>query len=582
MASAVSLKRLLKKKSWTGEEIGKLQLLDLAITYKTVSEGKEAPPPLISEEQIIAAKKSLREAGQAEAYNNILSIYLWLQTRPAASNGYYFLLDSAIKEIGGHLNKAAFAEDIYRYAEKLPIIMTKAQYDRHRAERIEASFTDEDGQEITHDVYDLIMSALIFYADQLQREPRKANPLKAIKKRYSAQPVKSEIIRSLWGSATGEGYYTIEDGSGRRSDTMSAEEWEAATTPPATPEDLPGQTMVDGVLLDARARMDGATEEEYERTVGAWAVDHGIVVPTAWHEYEEAPEGLTKWAALEQLPYSDLYPADLDGSGDAWSEDNFTRSMKDFAAEFPELVTVILEDMDKRYFKGKPGLAALPVEKWATAQLTSRQLYEMDFYGERAYRERDSFIFDGNTRAQRNGVAILRESEIFNYSLDSRGHYVEPDLAGLVASHALEEFFPESENYAKSIGELEGARDNIITGYCAIMGFNAQIDIIIELTGVQELEVFKENTARIAERIEAMNNLIPLVYGMVQRSDYADKELQARKLEVLRDVFQPVDWKSLAIPPENLRKARELAKDFSAFSSRRHDFDVLLCYWMEE
>lgn len=36
----------------------------------------------------------------------------------------------------------------------------------------------------------------------------------------------------------GEGYYTIEDGSGRRSDTMTAEEWQKAITTPAMKQAL--------------------------------------------------------------------------------------------------------------------------------------------------------------------------------------------------------------------------------------------------------------------------------------------------------------------------------------------------------
>ena len=178
-----------------------------------------------------------------------------------------------------------------------------------------------------------------------------------------------------------------------------------------------------------------------------------------------------------------------------------------------------------------------------------------------------------------NGIAILRPSDIISKSrcIDERGYYVEPDIHPAISSHSLEAFFTESEDYAENIATVEDARSGLLANYYYLQGYNKQIDLIIALTDVPELEVFKQDLRGLEDKIQALNDLVPFLYKQIRDTDYRDKELQARKMEVLKDIFPPLDYKSLTIPEENIARAQELVGSFKAFLEQRVEFEDLLC-----
>ena len=97
----------------------------------------------------------------------------------------------------------------------------------------------------------------------------------------------------------GEGYYTIEDGSGRRSDTMTAEEWQDAITTPAMKTALRDMKATDGSgaeytqriaaerLLDrAKVIFEGGTEADADKAQHKKDYEKGLATPCKWHYYE--------------------------------------------------------------------------------------------------------------------------------------------------------------------------------------------------------------------------------------------------------------------------------------------------------
>lgn len=588
------IKRLLNKKGWTGRELGQLLLAKIAIEYKEALEGNRTPDALISDTQFQRMVNSITDKVQGRIYNQYFSIYEWLRTRPAITNGYFFSWRGHLNTVMNFISHALFAEDVYSYIEQLPAIFTQKQLEELRAERIEAHFKDEDGEELYSNVFNLVERAITYYARQLQKDPKKPNPLKAIRKKYIAEPVKSELIRSRWNKVNGEGYYTLEDG--RRGDQMTNEEWQDAIITPKMREALTQMRATDGrgtdftrdiaaqrLIQRAKVIFNGGTEDEADEAQHEADYKAGLAVPCEWHYYEDPPEDLTKWDIIEDEYLLEFYPADIDGSGDEYSKGNFTSSMEDFIAEFSELVAAMLADMDKLYFSKKP-LSKLPVEKWETTLISWRELYNMDFYGEKEDAESDTVIFNGDKRALFNGIAIMRASDLLAKSgrIDERGYYVEPDISPALANYTLEAFFTESESYASNVEMIEEARDGIIAGYYYLKGYNKQIDLIIALVDVPELEIFKQDLTELEQGMEALNGLVPFLYKKIKDTDYRDTELQARKLEVLKDIFPPLDYEGLTIPEENIAEATELVSSFKAFKENHTAFEDLLCYQPEE
>ena len=571
----MDMKRLLNKKGWTGRELGIIELTNMAVQFRQALQGEE-PKPLIETSQLQKMVNEIKDPVQGRAYNGYISIHEWLSLKYNIAQTQIQQAQLQYRTLEGFITTAILAEDVYRYVEQLPAIMTQKQYDKAREEGIEAYLTDEDGEDLQSNIFNLIERATAFYLHKLQTEPEKPNPLKAIRKKYIAQPVKSKLILDRYNEVSGEGYYTLEDG--RRSDQMTSEEWQKTLE-----EDINGETdtIAQQRIIDrSRVIFNGGTEEEADKAQEKADYERGLATPVKWHTYTEPPTDLTKWDIIEQELLFEFYPASLDGE-DPYSESNFNTSMEDFKEEFSELVAAMLSDMDKRYFKGdKVQASKLPVKEWGTTLISWRRLYELDFYGERAEAESDTSIFNGNKRALFNGVAIVRPSDLLYKCcrIDEQGYYTEPEIQSSLKKFSLEAFFTEAEDYASNIEVMETSRETFLDSYYFIIGYNYAVDRIAAVYDVPELEVFKMSIEELSDRIDAFNALVPVLYSRIKYTDYGDKELQAMKLKVLKDYFQPVEYKALAIPEKNKKEIEELLEDFKAFKPENADrFYNLLC-----
>lgn len=584
------IKRLINKKGWTGKELGIIELTNMAVMFSQTIKGEEVKP-IIESSQLKKMVNQIEDPYQGREYNRYISIHEWLsikyniaQTQLQQAQLQYNILEE-------YLTQAILTEDVFRYVEQLPIIMTQKQYDDFKAERIEAYFKDEDGKEIHSNIFNLIERAITFYLHKLKTEPAKPNPLKTIRKKYINQPVKSRLILDRYNDIAGEGYYTLEDG--RRSDQMTLEEWQEALTTPKTQEALMQMKATDGkgteyTTLIAQHRLinrykvifNGGTDEEADEAQRKADCEQGFFIPCEWHTYTEPPTDLTKWDIIEQELLLEFYPASLDGENE-YTAKNFLASMEDFKQEFSELVAAVLADMDKKYFYNDEIKASnLSLEEWETTLISYRRLYQLDFYGERTEAESDLQIFDGNIRALTNGVAILRPSDICGKSLciDKNGYFIEPEIINSLKENSLEAFFTESEEYADNTETIESTRETLLESYQFLIGYNYAIDQIAKIHDVPELKVFKMNVEALANKIEALNSIVFILYNRIRNTDYKDKELQAKKLQVLKDFFQPIEYKSITIPEEVKKEADELITSFKAFEPETADYFYQLLF----
>lgn len=570
------IKKILNKKGWTGRELGILELTNMAVMFKQALEGKDLQP-IVDMAQLQKMINGMIDRRQGDVYNGYIAIHEWLSLKYNMAIGWTQQAQLQFRTLEGFISNAIFAEDVYKYIEQLPAIMTQKQYEEAKAAKIEDFFKDGDGEEQGLNVFNLVEHFITYYLRLLQAEPKKANPLKDIRKQYLKEPVKSKLILSRYNEVMGEGYYTLEDG--RRSDEMTSEEWQEAVTTPKMREALRVMGTGDGagneytqaiaeqrLIERAKVIYGGGTEEEADKAQEKADYTRGLAIPAQWHYCEDPPADITKWDIIEQELLLEFYPASLDGE-DAYTESNFTASMKDFITEYKELINIALKEIDSRYFKGAGGLSELPVNEWETTVFDYRQLYNMDFYGFKATAEADTTIFDGNKRALLNGIAILRASDLLGKSsrIDEQGYYTEPEIKNILYSVSLEAFFTEAEDYADNIEMVESSRELLLDSYYFLMGYNFAIDTIARHYSVKELEVFKIDLKSLNIKIDALNALIPLLYRRIKDTDYIDKELKAKKLQVLRDIFPPVDYKALEIPAENIEEANELLEDFKAF-----------------
>lgn len=594
------IKRLLKKKGWTGRELGILELSNMAIMFRQALEGKE-PQPIVEQARFREMINGITDRQQGQIYNGYISIHEWLSIRYNIAQTQLQQAQLQYRTLAAYVTDAIFAEDVYHYIEQLPAIMTEKQYRDAREAGLKKWLYDEDGTERGDSLAALIERGISFYTKQLQTNPAKPNPLKAIRKKYIAEPVKSKLILEGYNEVMGEGYYTIEDGSGRRSDTMTAEEWQEAITTPAMKQALKTtdgsgteytqQIATRRLLERAKVIFEGGTEADADEAQQKKDYERGLATPVKWHYYEEAPADLTKWDIVEarlMYFYGGLF------CGMDVSEGEYLAELEDFLTEFRELADAIIADIEKLYLTGKKQLqplpvkghkplkdiASLPLEDWSSTVFSWGDLYKLDVYGFKDEAEEDSTVFDGNGRALRNGIAILRDvsSPLYARHVDEKGYYIEPSIRHKLSNFTLEAFFPEAEDYADNVEIVEDARQVLKASYYHLKGYNLALDMIARYYDVPELTVFKMPIDGIEDKIEAFNNLVPLLYKRIKDLHYGDKELKERKLQVLKDLFQPIDYEALTIPEDSREQAEQLLDGFKAFKPEYTAlFDKLLC-----
>lgn len=594
------IKRLLKKKGWTGRELGILELSNMAIMFRQALEGKE-PQPIVEQARFREMINGITDRQQGQIYNGYISIHEWLSIRYNIAQTQLQQAQLQYRTLAAYVTDAIFAEDVYHYIEQLPAIMTEKQYRDAREAGLKKWLYDEDGTERGDSLAALIERGISFYTKQLQTNPAKPNPLKAIRKKYIAEPVKSKLILEGYNEVMGEGYYTIEDGSGRRSDTMTAEEWQEAITTPAMKQALKTtdgsgteytqQIATRRLLERAKVIFEGGTEADADEAQQKKDYERGLATPVKWHYYEEAPADLTKWDIVEaglMYFYGGLF------CGMDVSEGEYLAELEDFLTEFRKLADAIIADIEKLYLTGKDPLqplpvegreplkdiASLPLQDWSSTVFSWGDLYKLDVYGFKKDAEADTTIFDGNKRAILNGIAILRASDLLDRSprINESGYYVEPDIMHTLSNFTLEAFFPEAEDYADNLEIVETARQTLIESYYHLKGYNYALEIIASFYDVPEIAIFQMNTSGIEDKIRAFNGLVPILYKKILDTDYEDKELKERKLQVLKDLFQPIDYEALTIPEEKKEAAQQLLVDFKAFQPENANrFDGMLC-----
>lgn len=556
----MNIKRLLNKKGWTGAELGIIELTNTALIFKQAMEGKE-PKPLIPASEFQRMIDNLRDPVQLKAYNNYIAVHEWIAVQFNTMQTHMQQAQLQYRTLEGIISTALLSENIYQYKERLPIIVTQKQYDDMKAEKVEEYLKDENGNDLWSDIFSLIEDAVDFYLDKLQSEPTKANPLKAIRETYISQPVRSRLILERYNEMTGRGYYTLKDG--RRSDQMTAEEWAKALD----------AKEIKLLLLRAKSTDGKGRVCTFDEALQRLKNQERILFSSVrfstlleWHAYTEPSANLTKWDVIEQKLLLEIYPASFDEE-DPYTKSSFTKSMEDFKAEFPELVAAMLEDMNKKYFKDDEiQISNLSLEEWGTTAISWRRKYELDFYGMKAKVENDANIFSYK-KSVLNGIAIVRPNNLTNKcrSIDARGYFIEPKVEKYSLLRSLESFFTESENYAQSVEIVEASKDAFLTSYYFLLSYNYVLERMAAIYAVPELTVFKAQIDAIGDRIDVYNDATPLLYSLVKDTEYDDKELQRKKLQVIDDYFQPIKYKELSIPADRKEQINELLEDFDNF-----------------
>lgn len=575
----LNIDSLLKKKGWTGEELGRLEIAIAMDEFKQTLDGAQNPKPLMSKAQFQKMINTLEDRQQGQIYNSYLAIHDWISRSYSVSASQEQQFQLRFLELSRPVWNANIAEDIYRYISQLPAIMTEKQY----KETVESRT-----REILHsswgtpgfNVFNLLDSAVLHYINELHKNPRKKNPLVPLKKKLEKELVTDPRILSQYNKVMGNGYYTSEDGT--RSDSMSSEDWFNFVAGDVMQRDPEDPEIMERHLQIARDMYNGMTEEEAQDALAERDRERGLFKRVKWHLYEDPPKDLNKWEILETGDLFEYYPSlaseDTDGNSIEDTASYSTAIAEEataFKKEFPSVVQAILKDME-RYIKG---VSKMPVEEWADTVLSWEDLYKLDAYGFRDTFLADNAIFDGDKRAVSHGIAILKPAWSGHCDrIDEKGYYKAPPIYDAVSPLSLLSYSPESDNYAYMVEGIEMVRGLLIDSLYWINGYNEAVKMVAKYFNVEELMRAYIPADPHLNKLKNFNDTVALLYRKIDSTDYEDTALKEKKLKVLQDVFYPVDLSEVMIPGEKIHRAKGWLRDFKAFTDEDKALLPYLCY----
>ena len=602
---AKSIKALLNKKGWTGKEVGKALLMNLKNDIE--NKGNPDKKPLFSQEDYNRMVDSLDTDYQYTQYKVLESIYSAIvdsfnyneAMAQQFYNGYYryFL---AIRE-------AQRAEDFFTTTEKFPLILTQAQYDRLAAER------EAYKRGFTESYYSLFFHTVAAFVDAVENDRADSVPediLAAITATQS-QKVTNKRILANWAEDMGEGYYTLPDG--RRSDNMTAEEWQAALTAlfmeshklyingelqdahttaqhfnterlltayrllfkgedaireayrERTGQELPEEYIGElekaiEEIIDETASPSRRGDPKREQLTAALFYNNGNKSPE-WHYYTEPPTDFTKYDVLADMldryrgAYSDRL---LESGGEYVDEVPEREQLKEFKKDYPALADAI-----KTYLEGTVA---------PTKGLKANQLYkDLITWGELAdmgYLDYQSLIAVDDADIVEH-IAQTQEDNTENFNRRARGiyhgiailkeakyfdageggEYIDP-----VADKLKLELLQGIDYLESNTGEAEYIAANLdflaLPALRYMYAYNAFIEIVAAAYDIDFMTVAKYDLSKFESQIEACNNMLYMLYKGV----YGTADDKKRKRAFIREYFQPIEIEDLK-PTEEAKEA---------------------------
>nr|CRY94005.1 hypothetical protein [uncultured prokaryote] len=125
------IERILKKKKWTGRELGILEVTNMALIFRQNLEGEKAIKPIIDRPTLSDMVNTLVDLQQRQIYMGYISIHEWISFHYSSAQSHMQQAQFQMHILTVYINDAKFAEDIYIYTEQLPAIMTQKQYNEY-------------------------------------------------------------------------------------------------------------------------------------------------------------------------------------------------------------------------------------------------------------------------------------------------------------------------------------------------------------------------------------------------------------------------------------------------------------------
>jgi hypothetical protein len=584
MANKYQLDKLLKKKGWTGKEVGQLLIASLLNDIKQLGQGEKTP--LFSQADFEKMESSLNSDFDYLSYGVYRELYSSIIDSFNIGQGLCQQFYNGFSRLYLMLREVQIADKVQKAYDDTPLIMTESQYKRLEAEAVQTLKGNKESY------YSLLFYILEKFLDAGDEAPE---PIRTAIEATKEIPAEKITFSRSYNEQMGLGYYSLPDG--RRSDQMTSEEWQKALEEeflrthkltingePASTEETIREYNIDRltkgyelffkgakairefVLERTGKELDGTDEEIEEALDGI--IDYvgkarynpnaekieealGFSTPAEWHTYEELPEGLTAYDLLHLIAESSSY-----------EETDEKKHLKAFKTEYKELYTALNAYIEENVPKArglKPNQLYKDIVSWgeladagiigysSLIQPDDREIVQIWTEGEDTTENKSKRL-----RAGRRGIAILRNPA--SYQTDENGDYIEKKspLPFFLSLYTL-------EGDGDKIAEINSHIDNLIyPALSYLYAFNSLMGIIGKVYDLPELEEVARFDTRIFEsNMSGYNGMLYLFYHNV----YGNEEEKQRKRAIIKEIFRPLEADTLKPSQEAIEEVTaELTK----------------------
>lgn len=590
---AKTVEQLLRKKKFTGQEVGQAYLITLAAQKKAQREGKEFKPPF-TRADLDRMENSLQTREQYSVFRVYSAIYRALVDAANMTeaniqqvyNGYYRLIYT--------LKDCMQADTALKAVESYPLIMTQGQLDQIIKE------LTEERRSFNTSFYSIVAEYIQDQVLNLEQAP------KAIKEAIEAlkqEPCTNERILRAYKEEYGAGYYMLPDG--RRSDDMSFEEWQqllqdrfldthkyTVDGEEASPEEtirfynsqrllqayklffaddaeLEAICKEKGIKLDkAEFTLDELREaaEELIELKGSYklnmAADKALKLITEevengleWH-YKEPEEALSKYDVLLE---HDLFCRYSGGMADDVEE---REQFLELERDYPALYTAACKEV----LKLLPRAAKLKKEDYLQPIFTYGEVADsgltMYDYFLKDFTDHDIIDFYCNDtdstealqkrrRIMYSGLAIIRETPFTKHRINDNGEYTDTVENPYLLLESIDSITDDEDR----IEDVRLFREHLVEPALRfIYAYNVLLDLLAAVYDTESIKELKTPTTSYIEgQIEAYNNLLYMFYGSL----YGTPEEKARKRKLIKQVFKPIEVNTLKPEAAAVQKVKE-------------------------
>ena len=600
MANTNQLKNLLKKKGWTGKEVGQLLIASMLNDIKQLGQGEKNQ--LFSQSDFEKLESSLTSDRDYISYGVYRDLYSSIIDSFNRGQGLFQQFYNGFSRLFTEFREVQNADNAQKSIDNIPLIMTESQYNRLEKE---AEKTFRGYKESYYSLLFFLLENSLDAGDEAPEHIRDA--IEATKK----IPAERITFSRSYNEQMGEGYYTLPDG--RRSDQLTSEEWQKALEElflkkhnlndndkenSASTEELvqafntqrliesyelffKGASYIRECALKKTGKELESTDEELENIFNEIIDEIGkrnynpvkadieealdFSTPTEWHTYEKLPEGLTAYDLLDLITDSSRY-----------GETDPKKHLQAFKAEYTELYNTLNAYIEENIPKARglnPNQLYKDIVSWGELadagimgyshliQPTDKDIVDVWTRGEDTT-ENQSRRF----RTDFKGIAILKHPN--KNQTDDKGDYVEESSPLMFFNNLY-----ALENNGKKIDDIQSYATSLIypaLGY--LYAFNALMDIIGGVYDLPELaKVAHFDTSLFENKMSGFNGMLYIFYHDV----YGNEAEKKRKRAIIKEVFSPLEADTLKPSQEAITKITEELTELGLSSDARKKLKYL-------